>query len=76
MRKGREDPTRYDEEGALHRADGPLRIFKRAEVTGRAQFIKVLAWRWHGEKFRPDNFDESWPDDKKAWWMRARMESK
>ena len=48
-------------DGSFHRADGPA-------IVGKHNL-----WYWRDELFDPDEFREWWPDDKKAWWMRARL---
>lgn len=55
----------HDALGLAHRDDGPALI----DPVGNGY------WYWHGVSFHSSIFDESWPDDKKAWWMRAKMES-
>ena len=53
--------------GKLHRVDGPAVTWPRG-TSGKNTF-----WYWRDEIFHPDDFNESWPDDKKAWWMRAKL---
>lgn len=54
----------YDAAGHAHCEDGPA-----ANLDG------TPVWYWHGFEFYPnDSFKEDWPDDKKAWWMRAKLE--
>ena len=53
----------YDAAGHAHCEDGPA-----ADLEGKP------VWYWHGYEFYRSVFREDWPDDKKAWWMRAKLE--
>ena len=52
----------YDAAGHAHCEDGPA-----ADLEGEP------VWYWHGYEFYPNVFKAEWPDDKKAWWMRAKL---
>ena len=55
--------SEVDENGDAHCDDGPAG-HRRGEPV----------WFWHGHEYDPDRFNDAWPDARKVWWMRAKME--
>ena len=53
-----------DDDGLLHCATGPAVYYN----------LDAISWYWHGDGFDPENFNELWSDERKAWWMMAMME--
>ena len=56
--------AKVDDDGQLHCADGPAVVWPRG----------TKSWYWHGDAHGLSTFNDAWSDDKKAWWMRAKMD--
>ena len=78
-----EDDDTFDETFDGYNWGGPIEIILHYDAAGEAHCEDGPAatrpsgtnfWYWHGRIFKPNHFDESWPDDKKVWWMRAKLE--
>jgi hypothetical protein len=66
IKKEYKDMIEYlNEQGDLHREDGPAREFKDG----------TREWWFNGERHREDGPAFEWSDGSKTWWLNGQMYS-